>query len=67
MNVVPMLRLQTCGGAGLDVSTPHHGGCEHARGFLSVHDELTNLNLSHIQRVFTGFHEGTEHASTEER
>ena len=51
----------------LDVATPHRGGCkhaegshgfEHAEGFSQVHDELTLLNLSHIQRVLcTWFHD----------
>ena len=45
-----------------DVATSHQGACEHAEESSQVHDELTLLNLSHIQRV-----EESEHVSTEER
>ena len=35
----------------LDVAAPHQRGCKHADGSSQVHDALTLLNLSHIQRV----------------
>ena len=42
----------------LDVPTPHRGVCEPAEGSSQGGDELTNLNLSHIQRVHSAeFHD----------
>ena len=37
----------------LDVATPHQGGCKHADESPQVHDEMTLLSFSHIQRVLS--------------